>query len=409
MPSDFRQTANAMRNDQGRARRALIAFAVLGVLLALLVTWAAVARVPLYAVSEFARLQARDEVHPVDTLVSGRVTEVNLPIGGQVHKGDVLLRLEPTDVGLRLEEARATERGLVAQTQALEAEIAAREEAVSTTSVLGKASLSEAEAARSESEAEATFASHERARASVAREAGVVAESEIDRANANMVQKQAAVAARERRLSVLSSETRRDLADRRAQTENLRRSLAGLAAERDKTSVLVKRLEVELERHTVRAPIDGLLGQVRAPQIGSVVGVGQTIAVVTPETAITLRADFAPQVAVGRILPGQHARMRVTGFPWTQYGVLTATVRAVSSEVADGRIRVELALDDDAAQPAVIPRRHGLIGEVEIELERVSPAELLARAAGQLFAHRAASAAPAPATEARNIPRSESP
>src|SRR5262249_1193059 len=154
----------------------------------------------------------------------------------------------------------------------------------------------------------------------------------------NMVQKQAAVTARERRLSVLSSETRRDLADRRAQTENLKRQLAELAAERDRTGVLVKRLEVEQDRHTIRAPIDGLLGQIPPPQIGSVVAVGQTIAVVTPETAITLRADFAPQVAVGRIQPGQRARMRVTGFPWTQYGVLGATVSAVSSEVNDGRI-----------------------------------------------------------------------
>jgi membrane fusion protein (multidrug efflux system) len=74
--------------------------------------------------------------------------------------------------------------------------------------------------------------------------------------------------------------------------------------------------------------------------------------------------------------------MRVAGFPWTQYGMLAATVAAVSSEVADGKIRVALALDDT---PSPIPRSHGLIGEVEIELEQVSPVTLAARAAGQLF------------------------
>jgi membrane fusion protein (multidrug efflux system) len=237
------------------------------------------------------------------------------------------------------------------------------------------------------------FASRERERADKARESGVVAESEADRANANMVQKQAAVTAREHRMSVLSTETRRDIADRRAQNETLRRSLAELLADRDRTAVQVKRLEVEQQRHTIRAPIDGLLGQVRAPQVGSVVAVGQTIAVVTPETAIDLRADFTPAAAIGRVVPGQHARMRVAGFPWTQYGVLTATVMAVSSEVADGRIRVELALDDQPGSR--IPHRHGLIGEVEIELEQVSPAILLARAAGQLFSQRD----PAPAAE----------
>jgi membrane fusion protein (multidrug efflux system) len=197
-----------------------------------------------------------------------------------------------------------------------------------------------------------------------------------------MVQAKALVSEREHRLTVLSTETRRDIADRRAQNESLRRSLAGLVAQRDSAGVQVKRLEVECARHTVHAPVDGLLGQVRAPQVGSVVAVGQTVAVVTPETALDLVADFAPAHAIGRVRPGQHARMRVTGFPWTQYGMLPATVTAVSSEVSEGRIRVALALDD---APSAIPRSHGLIGEVEIELEEVSPATLVARAAGQLF------------------------
>jgi membrane fusion protein (multidrug efflux system) len=383
MPSDFRQTSSALRTDQEHGRRALVLLAALGGLLVLVGLWGILARVPLYAVSEFARVQARDEVHPVDTGVSGRVMAVNLPIGGNVRKGDVLITLDATDVGLRLDEARATERGLTAQISALEAEVTAREEALASTSLLGRASLSEAQAARSETQAQATFASRERERADLMRQAGVVAESEADRANATMVQAKAAVDAREHRMTVLSTETRRDVADRRAQNQSLRRSLAGLLAERDGAGVQVKRLEVESARHTVRAPIDGLLGQVRAPQVGSVVAAGQTVAVVTPETALELVADFAPANAIGRVVPGQRARMRVAGFPWTQYGMLSATVSAVSSEVSDGRIRVKLALDDHTA--AAIPRRHGLIGEVEIELEEVSPATLVARAAGQLF------------------------
>jgi membrane fusion protein (multidrug efflux system) len=383
MPSDFRQTSSALRSDRDRGRRSVALFAVVGVLLLLIGLWVGLARVPIYAVSQFARLQARDEVHPVDTLVSGRVMAVNLPVGGAVKKGDILLSLDATDVGLRLDEARAAERGMTAQVAALEAEITAREEALATTGVLGQASLSEAQAARSETEAEATFASRERERANLMRQAGVVAEAEADRANANLVQKRAAVNARDHRLQVLSSETRRDIADRRAQNENLRRSLAALLTERDRASVLVKRLDVEHARHTLRAPIDGVLGQVRAPQVGSVVAVGQTVAVVTPETALELVADFAPANAIGRVRPGQRARMRVAGFPWTQYGMIDATVAAVSSEVADGRIRVRLALADQAW--SAIPRHHGLVGEVEVELEEVSPAVLLARAAGQMF------------------------
>jgi membrane fusion protein (multidrug efflux system) len=377
MPSEFRQTSIAMRGDRERGRRSLIMLGAMGALLVLVCLWLTLARVPLYAVSEAARLQARDEVHPVDALVSGRVVAVNLPVGGSVRRGDVLVTLDPTDAQLRLDEARASERGLTRQIAALEAEIAARDDALASTQSLGKASLSEAQAARSQTESEAQLAGRERARADLMREAGVVAAAEADRAGAAAVQATAAVHAREQRLSVLSSETRRDLADRRAANEGLRRTLAALATERDGAGVQVKRLEVEVERHTLRAPIDG------APQVGSVVSASQTVAVVTPGTGLQLIADFAPASAVGRVRAGQHANMRVTGFPWTQYGMLAATVTAVSSEVADGRIRVVLQLDEHAA-PA-IPRRHGLIGEVEIELSEVSPAALIARAAGQLF------------------------
>lgn len=383
MPSEFRQTSIALRSDHERGRRSLIALAGVGVLLVLVAIWLGVARVPLYAVSEAARLQARDEVHRVDTLIAGRVAAVHLPVGERVRKNDVLLALEASDVKLRLDEARAAEAGERAQIAAFEAEIAAREDALATTQAVGAASLSEAEAARSQTRAEAGLATREKARAAQMKQFGVVAEAEADRAAAAALQAAAAMQVRDRRITVLSSETKRDIADRRAANESLRRSLAALVADHERSRVAVRRLEAELERHTVRAPIDGVLGQVRAPQVGSVVAAGETVAVVTPESELQLVADFTPANAVGRVRAGQRASMRVAGFPWTQYGMLGATVVAVSSEAFDGRIRVVLRLDEQTA-PA-IPRRHGLIGEVEIELDQVSPAVLIARAAGQLF------------------------
>ena len=383
MPSDFRQTSSALRGDQERSRRSLVLVAMLGAVLIAVGLWGMRARVPIYAVSEVARLQARDAVHPVDLLIAGRVTAVHLPIGGRVRRGDVLVELDATDAGLRLDDARAAERGLAAQIVALDAELAAREDALASTGQLGRDSVSEAEAARVETAAQAGYATRERDRAARMLAAGVVAASEADRADASMVQSNAQVRARDRRLSVLRTETQRDLADRRAANESLRRSLAAFQAQRASAQVQIQRLEIEVARHIVRAPVDGLLGQIRAPQVGAVVAPGQTVAVVTPQTAIELVADFAPAAAIGRIRPGQPARMRVTGFPWTQYGMLAATVTAVSSEVVDGRIRIELAIADDPA--SAIPRRHGLIGDVEIELEQVSPAVLLARAAGQAF------------------------
>lgn len=379
--NDFRLTASALRGDQARGRRAAVRVVAFSIVIGAVAVWMTWARVPLYAVSTHARLQTRDEVYPVDALVAGRIESVRLPVGGAVRAGDIVLALDATDAELRLEDARGTLHGLTAQISALESELAARDDGLESTERLGVASRSEARASRREIQAEAGYASREHQRVEQMHQAGVVASAEADRAAATQQQTAAAVAVRDQRLSVLDNQLRRELADRRAEQAALRRAREELVAARDAAAVQVKRLEVELARHVVRAPVDGVLGQVTAPQPGSVVAVGQTVAVVTPNTALVVVADFPPAAVVGRVRAGQPARMRVTGFPWTQFGVLEARVSAVSSEPRDDRIRVVLELDEPCA--TAIPRQHGLTGEVEIELARVSPATLLARTVGQ--------------------------
>jgi len=91
-----------------------------------------------------------------------------------------------------------------------------------------------------------------------------------------------------------------------------------------------------------------------------------------------------PAAAVGRIRPGQPARVRLEGFTWKQYGALAATVADVGNAPNAGRIRVELVLAPGRASP--IPLGHGLPGSAEVEVERVSPAVLALRAAGQYLA-----------------------
>jgi membrane fusion protein (multidrug efflux system) len=98
-----------------------------------------------------------------------------------------------------------------------------------------------------------------------------------------------------------------------------------------------------------------------------------------------------PVAAVGRVRPGQPARLRLDGFPWTQYGVLTARVADVGDEAREGLIRVELSLDHDPT--SAIPLGNGLPGTAEVEVDHVSPATLVLRAAGQYLVARRPSTA----------------
>ena len=86
--------------------------------------------------------------------------------------------------------------------------------------------------------------------------------------------------------------------------------------------------------------------------------------------------------ALGRIQPGQQAKLRLSGFSWVQYGSVPATVNRVGKEPHNGTIRVELTLDQPDAFPVSLS--HGLPGTLEVEVERISPAALVLRAAGNV-------------------------
>ena len=77
-------------------------------------------------------------------------------------------------------------------------------------------------------------------------------------------------------------------------------------------------------------------------------------------------------------MASQPARMRLQGFPWAQYGTISATVSSVGSEVRDGRVRVELLVNESGSR---IPIQHGLPGSLEVRVEYATPASLTLRGA----------------------------
>jgi membrane fusion protein (multidrug efflux system) len=99
-----------------------------------------------------------------------------------------------------------------------------------------------------------------------------------------------------------------------------------------------------------------------------------------PDGDVRVVALFPPSVALGRVRPGQAARVRLAAFPWTQYGSALAHVTTVAGELQDGQIRVELALE--RKDVSGLPFQHGLPAEVNIEIDRASPATLVLRSIG---------------------------
>ncbi|MEM1204061.1 MAG: HlyD family efflux transporter periplasmic adaptor subunit [Acidobacteriota bacterium] len=380
MPSPFAHTLRSLEHGPKTGRWAALGLVLL--LLAAWMVWFLSAPVGVHATSRDARLVTEGRPHAVAAPVAGRVAGVTAELGQSVAAGDVLMTLdgEQTRRLLEAEPARlaGAEQSLLAVERQIEAEGASLAQLRRAAAAAGGESaskLEEAQEARKVAEAEVR-----RLRPLV--EQGIAAEAELERAEGEAARLAAAERSQERGGTRVGGEFGSAAAQSRSTIEELGVQAAGLRSTAAGARAEIARLEDELGRHLVTAPVAGTLAQLADLRPGAAVAVGDTVATVVPEGQLRIVADFDPGAAVGRIRPGQDARMRFDGFPWTQFGTLRAVAVRVGSEPSDDAVRVELLPKDGGAPPS-IPLQSGLRGEVEVEVETTTPAALVLRAAGR--------------------------
>ncbi len=115
------------------------------------------------------------------------------------------------------------------------------------------------------------------------------------------------------------------------------------------------------------------LAQITIYETGQIVGLTSTGTVV---------ANFPPE-ALGRIHRGQPAFLRPNVATENPIESIPAIVADVTNDDPDGRIQVELFALPSAASLAFL--QNNPTGQVEIEVERLSPATLVMRASEQIL------------------------
>jgi membrane fusion protein (multidrug efflux system) len=381
MATPFSRTTRSLQADGFRG--AGFGLALAACLLGGWVVWFLLARVARYEVTDTARLEVDRAVHRVDAPVAGRVVATHLVLSQEVQAGDVLVELDARGQRLQLAEDRSRLTALGPQLDAIRQEVAAEERALEESRGAARVALDEARAQQREAEAVAALAEQEAARADQLRAGGILSEVEQLRARASAKSRRAAAESLKLAVERQAGEQQARETDRQAHIENLRRDVTRLEGEKITAAATVERLEHEGEMRHVVAPVAGRIGEVATLQIGSVVAEGDKLATIVPAGKLRVLAHYHPAQALGRILPGQPARLRLEGFPWMQYGSIATTVASVASEAREGRVRVELSVTHDSVPSPML--QHGLPGSLEVEVERVSPATLVLRAAGQLL------------------------
>ena len=382
MSATFSHSLRSLNADGFRP--SIIGLLLAAALLSLWVGWFLFARVTLYEVTDTARLEVGREIHPIQVSAAGRVVATRLILGGEVQAGDVLVELDTEAERHRLEEGRASLNTVAVQLEVLRKEVVAEEQAGHEDQQTARAALDEARVQAQGAKVAVSFAEEEAERWTRLQAKGYIAELDLLRARDEAQKRRTIADALRLEVSRLEKDQRTKKSDRTSHLERLRREVRGLEGQMATTTETIERLAYEIEKRRIRAPVAGRLGEVAKLRIGAFVLEGDRLGAIVPQGELRAVAHFLPPPTLGRIQPGQPARMRLDGFPWTQYGTIVATVATVANEIRDGRVRVELAVHLDPASP--IPFQHGLPGSVEVEVDRVSPATLLLRIVGKLLA-----------------------
>lgn len=391
MPSQFSRTTRSLATDT--SRYAMLAWLLGGILLASWLAWFALGKVTVYEISRQARLEVQQAPHALASLLPGRVLTTQLVIGQHVRAGDVLVELDASSDKSRLREEESRLAAIPPKIKSLETEIALMEQAKSEDVRSAIAAADSARFRTREATAAVDFAKDNERRLQEESEVGGVAKVEALRALSETQKLSASRDALSSDVRKLESDAQTRARQQQAQIENLRRTVVSLEGEEVTARATIERLKVEIGKHSLRAPVSGRIGEVVPLRTGGYVAEGQKLATIVPGGELVILADFNPATALGRVRPGQEARMRLEGFPWTQYGTVSAKVSRVASEIRDGLIRVEFTVESASVARALL--QHGLPGSVEVSVEQTSPAILVLRAAGQML-----STAPMPPTAA---------
>jgi membrane fusion protein (multidrug efflux system) len=342
--------------------------------------------VTVYEATATARLEVDSAVYPIEAAVSGRVIRNHLALGREVKSGDILAELEADAERLQLAEEVSRVAALSAQLAALRNQISSERQAQTETQQSIPAALDEARARYDEALATARAAEEEANRLTSLYRQGLIAELDMIRARAEADKRRAAAESLRAAITRQDKDLRALDSTKQAGLENLNGQAAALAGEMKTRTAIIERLKHEIDRRIIRAPASGRLGETASLQEGQFVRAGDKLGAIVPDGRLRAIAEFAPSNALGKLQTGQSARLRLDGFPWTEYGQLEATVSRVASEPRQGVVRVELTVQAESAP--LIPLQHGLPGQVEIAIERASPAELALRAAGRLLMNR---------------------
>lgn len=382
MAVSFSHTSRALDADRGFGSRIAMWAGLL--LLAAWAAWFFFGRVSVYEASKSAFVEVASASRMVSADKGGKLVASGIYVGRKVRAGEVIAELDAREEKLKLAAAEARLARFPEQIKAMQTALASTERARDGASGSASATVAAARARTQAAQADADFSGNLADRQRKDSEAGGIAPVDAERSATEARKLAAARDAARHEERIAASTALTATATRAADAASVASSLAGTEGDYAATLALVEQLRLDVEARQIRAPTDGVIGQVTPHRLGEMLPAGAKLATIVPAGDLKIVADFDATRGLGRISEGQQAKLRLSGFIWTEYGEFPARVAHVAAEASGGRLRVELLMP--RRTDAAFQLRHGMAGQVDVLLEDVSPAILLLRALGQILA-----------------------
>ncbi|HEX5276186.1 MAG TPA: HlyD family secretion protein [Fluviicoccus sp.] len=253
----------------------------------------------------------RADVSYLTPRVGGEVVQLLVKNNQPVKAGDLLLKIEDADYQARVAQAKA--------------QVAMREAALLTNrqddSSL-QAQVAEAEAALQAAKAEESRLQLEMQRAKALVQDGVATKQRLD--NATAAWQSAAAQSRRAESGIAAA---------RARQGGVGTGREQLAAELESARAALKLAEIDLAATEIRAPINGVVGDLAA-RLGSRVAAGSRLMAIVPLDAVFVEANFKEtQLAAMKV--GQQAEIELDAYPGLKLeGVIQSLSPASGAEFA---------------------------------------------------------------------------
>jgi multidrug resistance efflux pump len=386
MPDLFRATNQQIARDRTRRQALLLLIPML--LMMLWGAWMYLARISVYASTDQARVEVAQTAFIVQAPISGRVVKSSLALGDEVRHGSVLVELEAEPQQLRVDQEKAHHEALEMQVSNLRQQIATEQGTLLSERGAGDATTQQALADLEKAQDAAEFSRKEADQKATLLQSGLTSKIDAERAQVEFKEKSSDLSAARQAVTKARRQQAMQGGERNLRIQALNKQISEIEGELAASNSTMEQLQHELGAHQIVASGDGRLGEVAPLRAGSFVREGDRLAAIIPDGLLRVVASFPPSEAIGRVRKGQKAWLRLDGFPAAEYGPIVANVVSVGNEVRDGKVQVELALQPNPR----IPLQHGLPGELDVEVDRISPASYLLRKAGGYLAGAAEAA-----------------